>query len=233
MCRPFAWLMERVAEIDPESQITLSQLAQVLGEPVERIADAIDAVRVVAGEPGYIALEQPRAPESPLFACVKCGVSLLRPQSMAGSPPRPYWTTLVDGKLGFHCPAGGGHERPEPDHPPDGPAGVAEPAGVEDLDAVQTWLDALPRIAAVASDCFMRNHDGRIRHHDDTDRQLRAERDHARAAAVVDDDRGPAQEVVADVVVSYMLGEVNGAAVAAADSVLRAALASAHLADPA
>jgi hypothetical protein len=50
--------MELVAQIDPESQITLGQLAELWGEPVARISDAIDAVKVCNGEPSYIALPQ-------------------------------------------------------------------------------------------------------------------------------------------------------------------------------
>ncbi len=60
---PFGRLMELVA-IDPESQITFGELSRHLGEPVERVMDAIDALKVLAGEPSYISLNAaPPAPD--------------------------------------------------------------------------------------------------------------------------------------------------------------------------
>lgn len=57
MRRPFARLMEMTAAIPEDSTVTLGQLAGDWDEPIGRIMDAIDAVRVLNGEPGYIGVE--------------------------------------------------------------------------------------------------------------------------------------------------------------------------------
>ena len=49
--------MEYVAALsDEDAALTLGELAGRWGEPVQRIADAIDAVRVMGGERTYITL---------------------------------------------------------------------------------------------------------------------------------------------------------------------------------
>lgn len=60
MRRPFGKLMEMAAErlASGDTQVTLGQLATEWDEPVARIMDAIDALKVVTGEPSY--LEIPR-----------------------------------------------------------------------------------------------------------------------------------------------------------------------------
>lgn len=55
MRRPFERVMELVAHIPADSTVTLGELAERLGEPIERIMDAIDAVKVCNGEPSYFA----------------------------------------------------------------------------------------------------------------------------------------------------------------------------------
>lgn len=54
MQMPFGRLMELVAQLPDDDPSTLGQLAERWGEPVRRIADAIDAVKVANGEPSYI-----------------------------------------------------------------------------------------------------------------------------------------------------------------------------------
>lgn len=56
MRRPFEQLMMIVAAIAPDDQVTLGELAARHGEPIERIMDAIDAVKVLAGEPTYLTI---------------------------------------------------------------------------------------------------------------------------------------------------------------------------------
>jgi hypothetical protein len=52
---PFEKLMELVSDLPAaDHQLTLGQLSERWGEPATRIADAIDAVRVAAGERTYI-----------------------------------------------------------------------------------------------------------------------------------------------------------------------------------
>lgn len=53
MRTPFERLMERVADLY-DADVTLGQLAEQWGEPIDRIMDAIDAVRVCAGEWTYL-----------------------------------------------------------------------------------------------------------------------------------------------------------------------------------
>lgn len=53
MRMPFGRLMELVAEVD-DPEVTLGELARRWGQPVERVMDAIDAVKVCGGEPSYI-----------------------------------------------------------------------------------------------------------------------------------------------------------------------------------
>jgi hypothetical protein len=56
MRMPFEKLMEHVAAVAPQDKngVTLGQLSERWGEPPERIADAIVAVRVMRGERTYI-----------------------------------------------------------------------------------------------------------------------------------------------------------------------------------
>ena len=57
MRMPFEMLMEHVASLtDEEKALTMGELSKRWGEPVERIADAIDAMRVARGERTYITL---------------------------------------------------------------------------------------------------------------------------------------------------------------------------------
>ena len=57
MKMPFEKLMEHVATLSEKDEaLTLGELAERWGEPVKRIADAIDAVRVAGGERTYIAI---------------------------------------------------------------------------------------------------------------------------------------------------------------------------------
>lgn len=55
MKMPFARLMELVrTELDAGSTATLGELSQYWDEPTSRIADAVDANKVVDGEKGYL-----------------------------------------------------------------------------------------------------------------------------------------------------------------------------------
>ena len=57
---PFGRLMELVAELgDTEPDVTLGELAGRWGEPTSRIADAIDANKVVRGEISYLPIAPP------------------------------------------------------------------------------------------------------------------------------------------------------------------------------
>ena len=54
---PFEVLMEHVAALSPEDeQLPMGVLAERWGEPVARIGDAIDALKVLRGEPSYISV---------------------------------------------------------------------------------------------------------------------------------------------------------------------------------
>ena len=65
MKMPFERLMELAAALsDEDADLPMGKLAERWGEPVQRIADAIDAVRVMNGERTYISLDVP-APEPP------------------------------------------------------------------------------------------------------------------------------------------------------------------------
>lgn len=62
---PFEKLMEYVAGLgDEDRTLPMGRLAERWGEPVRRIGDAIDAVRVMNGERTYITVNVP-APEPP------------------------------------------------------------------------------------------------------------------------------------------------------------------------
>jgi hypothetical protein len=55
MRMPFERLMEEVAVLpETDQSLTMGVLAERWGEPVERIMDAVCAVRVLAGERTYI-----------------------------------------------------------------------------------------------------------------------------------------------------------------------------------
>lgn len=63
MRTPFERLMEQVAAMSEEdANLPMGKLAERWGEPTLRIADAIDAVRVLNGERTYIAVP-PVSPE--------------------------------------------------------------------------------------------------------------------------------------------------------------------------
>ena len=65
MKMPFERLMEEVAALsDEDKALPMGRLAERWGEPVQRIADAIDAVRVMCGERTYVSLREP-APVPP------------------------------------------------------------------------------------------------------------------------------------------------------------------------
>ena len=52
---PFGKLMELVtAALNKEGDVTLGELGERWGETPQRIGDAIDAVKVLNGEPSYI-----------------------------------------------------------------------------------------------------------------------------------------------------------------------------------
>jgi hypothetical protein len=51
---PFGKLMELVDALGRDDEVTLGELSRQWGEPVQRIGDAIDAVKVLHGEPSYI-----------------------------------------------------------------------------------------------------------------------------------------------------------------------------------
>jgi hypothetical protein len=55
---PFEKLMEYVATLgDEDKELPMGKLAERWGEPVARIMDAIDAVRVLNGERTYITVD--------------------------------------------------------------------------------------------------------------------------------------------------------------------------------
>lgn len=47
MKRPFVDLMEMVASLDPNDQVTFGELSERWGEPVARIMDAVDADKML------------------------------------------------------------------------------------------------------------------------------------------------------------------------------------------
>ena len=60
MRMPFQRLMELVDGLsDEQKQLPMGALADAWNEPTSRIADAIDAVRVMRGEQTYISVSQP------------------------------------------------------------------------------------------------------------------------------------------------------------------------------
>lgn len=56
MRRPFEKLMVMCTQVECDPAITLGELSTMWDEPVPRIMDAIDANKVLRGEPTYIAL---------------------------------------------------------------------------------------------------------------------------------------------------------------------------------
>jgi len=60
---PFEKLMEHVAALGEDDNITLGDLSERWGEPAGRIGDAIDAVRVLSGERTYITFDVPARPK--------------------------------------------------------------------------------------------------------------------------------------------------------------------------
>lgn len=70
MGMPFERLVELVAALsDDDASLPMGQLAERWGEPVRRVADAVDAVRVLNGERTYI----------PVFTCPCCGATSPNP----------------------------------------------------------------------------------------------------------------------------------------------------------
>lgn len=54
MRTPFERLMNRVADLPHDADVTMGELSTRWGEPIDRIMDAIDAVKVLHGELTYI-----------------------------------------------------------------------------------------------------------------------------------------------------------------------------------
>jgi hypothetical protein len=64
---PFERLMEYVAGLgEADWELSLGELGQRVGEPPERLADAVMAVRVMKGERTYISPVQIRAVDNPV-----------------------------------------------------------------------------------------------------------------------------------------------------------------------
>lgn len=57
MKMPFGRLMELVATLSDDDEVTMGELARRWGEPAGRIGDAIDAVKVLRGQPSYFSLD--------------------------------------------------------------------------------------------------------------------------------------------------------------------------------
>jgi hypothetical protein len=83
MRKPFGRLVEEVQALsDAEMEMSMGAIAERLGVTVERLADAMDAVKMLNGEPAYIPLTE-RACESfrwvgqTFASCDNCG--------------KPYW----------------------------------------------------------------------------------------------------------------------------------------------
>lgn len=56
---PFEKLMTRVADLSmDDADVTMGELSQRWGEPIHRIMDAIDAVKVLSGELTYIEVRE-------------------------------------------------------------------------------------------------------------------------------------------------------------------------------
>lgn len=69
MRMPFERLMEYVAGLGPEdAEKSMGELAAYIEEPVERVTDAIMAVRVMRGERTYISPVEIRAQTDPVVA---------------------------------------------------------------------------------------------------------------------------------------------------------------------
>lgn len=67
MRMPFERLMEYVAGLnEADWELSLGELGQRVGEPPERLADAVTAVRVMKGERTYITPVDIRATEDPV-----------------------------------------------------------------------------------------------------------------------------------------------------------------------
>ena len=59
MRKPFEKLVEEVQALSgAEAELSMGTIAERLGVTVERLADAMDAVKMLRGEPTYISLEQ-------------------------------------------------------------------------------------------------------------------------------------------------------------------------------
>ena len=64
---PFERLMEYAAGLGEDDwELSLGELAARVGEPAERLADAVDAVRVMAGERTYVSPVDIRAAGDPV-----------------------------------------------------------------------------------------------------------------------------------------------------------------------
>lgn len=67
MRMPFERLMEYAAGLSEEDQAkTMGELAGRVGEPAERLADAVTALRVLAGERTYVSVAEVRAQTDPV-----------------------------------------------------------------------------------------------------------------------------------------------------------------------
>lgn len=67
MQMPFERLMEYAAGLtERDSQLALGELAARVDEPAGRLADAITAVRVLAGERTYVSVSEVRAQTDPV-----------------------------------------------------------------------------------------------------------------------------------------------------------------------
>jgi hypothetical protein len=61
MRKPFGRLVEEVQALsDAEMEMSMGAIAERLGVTVERLADAMDAVKMLNGEPTYIPLTERR-----------------------------------------------------------------------------------------------------------------------------------------------------------------------------
>ena len=113
MRMPFEALMEHVAALSEEDwALPMGKLAERWGEPASRIADAIDAVRVMSGERTYVTLRP--EPDEPVPEPEPCRGFRWIGQSFAHCDGcgRPAWEhegmqTLRDGSSPF---GGGGME---------------------------------------------------------------------------------------------------------------------------
>jgi hypothetical protein len=88
MRMPFERLMEYAAGLGEDDQkLSMGELAGRVGESAERLADAVDAVRVMAGERTYITVADVRAATDPV---VRRALDEDRGGVVSGSAPAPW-----------------------------------------------------------------------------------------------------------------------------------------------